>query len=136
MAKCPNWKFCHTQHPYVLMDCWGSRCLNCDMDYGRSFTFVDTTGECPVCQETSDERMEFPGCPSGHVFCISCVKSSLVGSLEANLAILDEVCSSEHDDDPDYDPQDEGERLKAQLHTTKTCPLCRAPSTAPWHSRV
>lgn len=136
MVKCPNWKFCHRQMPFDMLDCFGQRCSKCDPELGRNFQFVEAKGDCPVCFETSSDRMVFPGCPGGHCFCINCVKTALFGSYDDNVAILAEVSTEEHDADEDYDPSEESERLRGMLSTTKSCPLCRAPSTAPWLLRM
>lgn len=110
--------------------------MPCDVEFGRDLTFVDADGVCPICCERSPHRMEFPGCPEGHTFCITCVKTSLVGSYENNVAILAEVTSEVNDADEDYDPQAETQRLRDQLGTTKGCPVCHAPTTAPWLLRM
>lgn len=80
MVKCPNWKFCHRQMPFDMLDCFDQRCSECGPEFGRNFQFVEAKGDCPVCFETSSDRMVFPGCPGGHCFCINCVKTALFGS--------------------------------------------------------
>lgn len=132
MKKCPNWHFCHTSHPVQLMNCWGGRCLSCDMTFGRNLVFVDTNAECSICMEYSMDRMVFPGCGNNHTFCISCVKRSMFGSYAQVAAICEEVNSEEKNQDDEYDSQSAADALKRALPTITTCPLCRASSLPPW----
>ena len=91
MAKCPNWDYCHSEHPRILMDCWGGRCLYCDPSLGRNLEFKSIVAECPIRFFLSVTRVCFPGC--AHEVCVDCPKTMLYGSLYQNLAIRDTINS-------------------------------------------
>jgi hypothetical protein len=126
LVPCTNWRFCHNRLPMGAAN--RGRCLYCDVSLGRDLTFRATAGECSICLHASADRVEFPGCPAKHTFCVLCVKTAMFGSYTSTLEIRDQVCAR----DSEGDPQREAGRLHALLPKTSTCPHCRSASTPPW----
>lgn len=74
LKACPNFEVCGKKHPPDLMQCWGNKCLECDMFLRVDLTFVDGPTDCPVCLEDDCARgVVFPG-GCTHVLCVSCFR--------------------------------------------------------------
>jgi hypothetical protein len=73
---CPNFVLCGHKHPLCLLDCWGTLCMPCDMNYAwvfQFFTFPDSQ-ECPVCLVPSPDNSQPTAVkyPCGHMVCAKC----------------------------------------------------------------
>jgi len=75
LKKCPNYIMCKTSDPIDLMECWGDRCLQCDMQFGLNLTFrkSDDKQECSICFNETHQFVKFPHCV--HETCVRCFKT-------------------------------------------------------------
>jgi len=76
---CPNNEICSSMDgglPQWFLDCHGSRCLNCNMTFGKDLTFRHTPDECPVCLECDTKHVDMPFC--SHSVCVACFKRMYV----------------------------------------------------------
>ena len=75
LTECPNFEICSNKYPGQLMDCWGGRCIDCDMVYFENLTIEEKNEFCPICQEQKIDRfVSWPKCPL-HFFCLNCFKT-------------------------------------------------------------
>lgn len=128
MEKCPNFDFCGGRNPVGWMHCWGGRCSSCDLILYRNLTFTRQHMDCPICFETRDQSVIFPGCVGNHSTCIPCLRIIYQDYFKkrqpTSVYSIDHVC-------PPYlfeDIDDDDERVVNQ-DTFPTCPLCRSDST-------
>lgn len=75
LLACPNNEFCAAWYPYEFHDCWGGRCVDCDVTLRHTLVFRDTDPdwECPVCFEHCDRAVEHPA-ECRHLVCMPCLR--------------------------------------------------------------
>ena len=72
-VKCPNFELCEVWAPPVDLSCSHSRCLNCDISFGKNLVICSNAEDCPICLEVKPVFVEHPaGCK--HAVCIDCFK--------------------------------------------------------------
>jgi hypothetical protein len=110
--RCPNFVVCgKEQLSTCSMNFHDGLCWKCNMLIGKPLVLqigIDT--ECIVCMNEISQAVEWPSCPSKHLYCVDCTKTMHYGRYNVDGKYID------------------GSIIKC-------CPLCRTINIPQWQSR-